>query len=485
MRFFEIYFWTPLPSGIAYKPFGPAAAMTLGNGITIARTFDKNYQLLSLGAGTVLNRTYTPDNVGNIELITDNLDSSRSQSFTYDDLYRLTDASGVYGTVGFTYDKVGNRQTRIQTGTTSSQDSYAYYPGTNRLKTVTGNHTELLQYDADGNTTQRIPGAGNPQPPITDPANYTYNSAGQRAIKDAASDVVYHYDQSGQLIAETDATGNMLKAYVWLFGQPLAMIASDGAVYYFHNDHLGTPQKMTDSSGAVVWAADYLPFGQADVTIATVENNLRFAGQYYDSETGLHYNHHRYYDPKLGRYLRADPIGLGGGLNPFSFVFANPIRYKDPRGLFVMGHHLEITRTALIATGCTKMELTLPSKTMKVDFEPESQETYNSRWHAMANGDIIESAEQAEIETNKWIDSELSKCSLSGFAHALHAEQDKYSKSHAFKPWYGGGLFGLPSPGHMWEDSFGAIGAPINDATIATIKLIEKIKSICPCACQS
>jgi RHS repeat-associated protein len=299
-----------LASAITYKPFGPAAAMTLGNGIAVTKTYDKNYQLLSLAAGAILDRDYIPDNVGNIQLITDNLDSTRSQSFDYDDLYRLTSATGIYGTVAFTYDKVGNRLTRTQTGTTSSQDSYTYYPGTNRLQTVIGNHPELLQYDVDGNITHRVPGTGNPQPPITDPADYIYNSAGQRAFKDAANDVVYHYDLSGQLIAETDAVGNMLKAYVWLFGQPLAMIAPDGAVYYFLNDHLGTPQKMTDSSGTVVWAADYLPYGQADVTIATVENNLRFAGQYFDSETGLHYNYYRYYDPKLGRYLRVDPYSI-------------------------------------------------------------------------------------------------------------------------------------------------------------------------------
>ncbi|MBT8348886.1 MAG: RHS repeat-associated core domain-containing protein, partial [Sulfurovum sp.] len=73
-------------------------------------------------------------------------------------------------------------------------------------------------------------------------------------------------------------------------------------------------------------------FGQADVTVSTVENNLRFAGQYYDSETGLHYNYHRYYDPSLGRYLRADPIGLEGGVNLYSYVYNNPLNNIDPDG---------------------------------------------------------------------------------------------------------------------------------------------------------
>ncbi len=75
-----------------------------------------------------------------------------------------------------------------------------------------------------------------------------------------------------------------------------------------HNDHLGTPQKMTDSSGTVVWSADYKPFGEATVTISTITNNLRFPGQYYDAETGTHYNYYRDYDPAIGKYKQADPI---------------------------------------------------------------------------------------------------------------------------------------------------------------------------------
>ena len=71
-----------------------------------------------------------------------------------------------------------------------------------------------------------------------------------------------------------------------------------------------------------------------DITVEAVENNLRFAGQYYDDETGLHYNYHRYYDPATGRYLTADPIGLAGGINLFAYVQNNPINRVDPHGLF-------------------------------------------------------------------------------------------------------------------------------------------------------
>jgi RHS repeat-associated protein len=84
----------------------------------------------------------------------------------------------------------------------------------------------------------------------------------------------------------------------------------------------------------VVWSARYTAYGQALVNPAsTVENNLRFPGQYYDEETGLHYNWHRYYDPGTGRYLTPDPIGLVGGINLYLYVAGNPVNAVDPTGL--------------------------------------------------------------------------------------------------------------------------------------------------------
>ncbi len=98
---------------------------------------------------------------------------------------------------------------------------------------------------------------------------------------------------------------------------------------------------MTDASGAVVWAADYKPFGEATITVSAITNNLRFPGQYYDAETGLHQNGYRDYS-LIGRYVEADPIGilprgLRGGLNHL-YVYANnsPINYKDPKGLWAL-----------------------------------------------------------------------------------------------------------------------------------------------------
>ncbi|MFH2049758.1 MAG: RHS repeat-associated core domain-containing protein [bacterium] len=107
-------------------------------------------------------------------------------------------------------------------------------------------------------------------------------------------------------------------------------------VYYYINDHLGTPQVVMDVFGDVVWKANQEPFGEVSADVETVENNFRFPGQYFDSETGLHYNWNRYYDPATGRYLTPDPIGLAGGLNLYKYAGANPVNMIDPEGLWVV-----------------------------------------------------------------------------------------------------------------------------------------------------
>ena len=111
------------------------------------------------------------------------------------------------------------------------------------------------------------------------------------------------------------------------------VVAATTEVYYVHNDHLGTPQAITDKNQAIVWQARYDPFGKATVTTGLLENNVRFPGQYFDGETGLHYNYYRYYDPSTGRYITSDPIGLRSGLNTYAYVNANPLSYIDPLGL--------------------------------------------------------------------------------------------------------------------------------------------------------
>ncbi len=96
---------------------------------------------------------------------------------------------------------------------------------------------------------------------------------------------------------------------------------------------MGTPQELTDAGGKIVWSAHYRAYGNViKFDINEISNPLRFQGQYYDEESGLHYNRHRYYNPNTGRYLTPDPIKLAGGLNSYQYV-PNPTGWVDPLGL--------------------------------------------------------------------------------------------------------------------------------------------------------
>lgn len=99
-------------------------------------------------------------------------------------------------------------------------------------------------------------------------------------------------------------------------GTPLWQAEVSGPTGQFHvlqTDHLGTPKLATNPQGQIAWQAHSEAFGQTSPDPkSTITVNLRFAGQYYDQESGLHYNYFRDYNPQTGRYVQSDPIGLEG-----------------------------------------------------------------------------------------------------------------------------------------------------------------------------
>ena len=201
----------------------------------------------------------------------------------------------------------------------------AYRYDENGNMTADGNNTYI--YNANNQLIKVING--------TVKGEYVYNGKAQRIKKTAdGKTTLYHYDLAGNLIEETMGDGTLIADYIYAGSYRIAMVNASGDVFYYHNDHLGTPLAMTNAQGNLVWKAAYDPFGKAQIDqSSTIINNFRFPGQYYDAESGLHYNWHRYYDPRTGRYMTADPIGLRGGLNRYVYVNANPIRFGDSRGL--------------------------------------------------------------------------------------------------------------------------------------------------------
>ncbi|RZH14378.1 RHS repeat-associated core domain-containing protein [Acinetobacter pittii] len=112
-------------------------------------------------------------------------------------------------------------------------------------------------------------------------------------------------------------------------------------IWFYHCDHLGTPQEMSNQTGAIIWKAQYKAWGECKVeqgksdffdNSEIISNNIRFQGQYFDGETGLHYNRYRYYSPYVGRFISKDPIELLGGFNMYSYA-PNPVVWIDPFGL--------------------------------------------------------------------------------------------------------------------------------------------------------
>ncbi|QKT04887.1 RHS domain-containing protein [Ectothiorhodospiraceae bacterium 2226] len=168
-------------------------------------------------------------------------------------------------------------------------------------------------------------------------ASYAYDPFGRRVQKTVGATTTYYLYAEEGMVAELDATGSVTTGYGWkphgVWGTDPLFIRQGGVVGYYHNDHLGTPQAVISASGVLLWSARYDAFGKATVETAQITNNLRFPGQYFDAETGLHYNYHRYYDPSAGRYTTVDPIGLEGGVNTYVYVAGNTLSRLDPFGL--------------------------------------------------------------------------------------------------------------------------------------------------------
>jgi RHS repeat-associated protein len=251
-----------------------------------------------------------------------------------------------------TYDAAGRIISVTDTGAAVTDPILAllsqtltYAADSNRLLSATDTGTRTLTYDASGNTVAdgtaqyTYDGRGRLVQAVTTAGNFQYalNGLGQRVAKSGgASPTVryFAYDETGLLLGEYDTAGAALQETVWLGNTPVAVLTpnatTSGAtdIQYVFADHLNTPRTITASNGAVVW--QWL----SDVWGATPAGgaftyNLRFPGQYYDQETGLHYNYFRDYHPAgTGRYLQSDPIGLAGGSNSYAYVSGNPLVYS-------------------------------------------------------------------------------------------------------------------------------------------------------------
>jgi len=338
---------TTILSGTSYEPFGSVHGWNWGNATTESRTYNTDGLVSQIAQIETTNYGY--DNANRIATITNTNNGIYSWTYGYDALDRLNSAVQTNQTYGYTYDADGNRLT--QTGTYP----WTLTPSTtsNRLASTTGGaQNRTYSYDAAGNV------LGNTASTLTyynrgrmktakvgsSTTTYLLNALGQRIKKSGgtAGTVLYMYDEAGHLLGEYTSTGALTQETVWLGDTPVATLRPNGSaitIYYVHTDHLNTPKIVSQpSSNKAAWRWDQDPFGslatqQNPQGLGTFVYNLRFPGQYYDSETGTFYNYARDFDPQVGRFIEADPIGLDGGINSYRYAVDNPLSYSDRSGL--------------------------------------------------------------------------------------------------------------------------------------------------------
>lgn len=331
-----------------YNALGQGARVTFGNGALTDYSYSNsgnancpqhNFRLCkittSLSTTTYQNLQYGYDPVGNITSIIDPINGN--QSFGYDDLNRLLSAIGPYGTISYTYDQIGNMTYNSQVG------NYTYPPsgtGSVRPHAAIAAGANSYTYDQNGNIVQ---GAGR---------SITYNPWNRPArATSGATTTAFVYDGEGERVKKTvgatttiyigklyECTSGICSKYIFAAGQRIALkpVGTTEEIYYYHPDHLGSAQAVTNAAGAKVENLAYYPYGQTRMNTGSVNVNHKYTAQELDDSTGLYFYNARYYDPELGRFIQPDTI-VPDPTNPqafnrYSYVINNPINLIDPSG---------------------------------------------------------------------------------------------------------------------------------------------------------
>ena len=346
-----------------HLPFGPVGQLVFGNGRTQTRNHDGDYRVTSVvdAATGGLKAYYEYDAAGRLVRQGRDAAFASAEAYDYDDLQRLTAYLEGNNGGSFEYNKTGDRTTEtLIAGPASTLVNYAYQAGSHRLGSVDG---LSRTYDAAGNLKSGLTRAtyvtdlgyddrGRLVSVDTDVVGgwtwkYLVNGLGQRVKKargepkQAVATTYFSFAQDGALLGEYRNDATARQEFVYL-DNLLVGIVQNGALFHVQTDHAGTPRAVIDPArNLAIWRWDFAggPFGTTepdpdpDGDGTWFEHNLRFQGQYFDSETMLSYNYFRDYEPASGRYVQSDPIGLDGGINTYAYVRSRPLEWVDPKGL--------------------------------------------------------------------------------------------------------------------------------------------------------
>ena len=313
-----------------FNALGQAGEVQYGNGVYTTYTYDitstRLTNLTTVGTAPLQNLNYTYDNVGNIETLADAMDSTKTQTFQYDELDRLIQAdSSSYGTsptIVFSYDAIGNITFNTRVGAYTYTDPL-------HVHAVTQAGANQYTYDANGNMTggegRTFTWGYDDRPTSINGIPMVYDYQGKRVKKGLTR-------YAGDLY---ECTGAACTMYIFANGKRIARKAG-ASINYYHGDHLGSSSVVTGDSMAKVEEISYYPYGQTRTDAGAVNVRHKYTDQEWDSETGLYYYKARYYNPLVGRFISADTVVTDPfdpqNLNRYSYVINNPIRYADPTG---------------------------------------------------------------------------------------------------------------------------------------------------------
>jgi RHS repeat-associated protein len=294
----------------------------------------------STDVGNVLDYTYAFNsgtaNNGNVASISNNITTARGQSFTYDELNRVSTAqtvatSGTYSWgLSFGYDAwanlltasvtQGSAFTLSLTATGKNQLSGYTYDAAGNL---TSDGTNSYTYDAENHLLT----AGG--------VTYTYDGDGDRVKK--SSGKLYWFGTGTDALDETDASGNLTDEYMFFGGSRIARRDSSSNVVYFFADHIGSARVITNASGTIQDDSDFYPFGGERPYISSSGNTYKFTGKERDSESGLDNFTARFYASTTGRFMSADDSKYVTAADPqtwnlYGYVANNPLNAVDPTG---------------------------------------------------------------------------------------------------------------------------------------------------------
>jgi RHS repeat-associated protein len=363
--------WNSKQVAYGYDPNSNLTTETMPTtGTSVVDTFGFNNadQMSSVssaqGATSIFSATYTRDNAG--QLTSDSSATTNQTNYKYTALNQTCYAgsstssacsSPPSGSQPFAFDAADNVTTfgaNTQAFNAADQLCWVYAGSSTNACASAPPGSTTYNYSARGDRTSSVPSSGsatcygydlaerltsvttgtgsNCSTPTT-VGTYGYDGDGNRESKTVSGTTTQYLWGNGLILDEKTGSASPTYYFYGPGGRPVAQIDPSGNAHYYHVDQIGSVRAVTNASGAVDATFTYDPYGNvnSNTNPGSITNNLRYAGQYVDPETGLYQLRARYYDPATAQFMSRDPMSAVTG-SPYAYVGDNPLNGSDPTG---------------------------------------------------------------------------------------------------------------------------------------------------------